>query len=293
MMEESSDSAGILPLIHRQELEAWRIFKTRFNLKDALFVTGKSDGVHHTWRHSRSGRLIQSRIDRFYLSNGGWWMDSIENLKHHGAQALSDHDPVILTFWLTSPFVTVSCIKKTSPFKANPAVLKFKGAVEALQEAWDSLKDGDKNPHYMFNTACRQLQEKYMALQQAPKEQQGEIAILKAKLQALKQEILDTYFGGQVEELVSTEEQVQTLGEVNISHHKRLSQIHWLGEGNEPSKFYFATLKAKMQRESMPILLLEDSQSVTGDAAILTEVTRNYTEQFAEPTLTLEDRQLQ
>jgi hypothetical protein len=43
----------------------------------------------------------------------------------------------------------------------------------------------------------------------------------------------------------------------------------------------------------MPLLLLEDSQSIIGDAKILTKVTCNYSEQFAEPTLTLEDHQLQ
>jgi hypothetical protein len=172
-------------------------------------------------------------------------------------------------------------------------VLKFLGAIKALQQAWDKAKDGDDNPHYRFNHTCKQLQAKYIALQRAPKEQQGEIALLKAKIQALKQEIVDTHLQAQVEDLVTTEEQVQTLEEVDISHHKRLSRIDWLGEGNKPTKFYFATHKAKLQRESMPLLLLEDSQSITEEAAILTEVTCNYTKQFAEPMLTQADVQRQ
>jgi hypothetical protein len=150
-------------------------------------------------------------------------------------------------------------------------VLKFKGAVAELHQAWDHFKEGDKNPHYKFNHACKQMQATYMELQRATKEQQGDIALLKAKIQALKQDIVDTHLQAQVEDLVNTKEQVRTLEEIDISHHKRLSRIHWLGEGNEPSKFYFATLKAKVQRESMPLLLLEDSRSITEDAAILSE----------------------
>jgi hypothetical protein len=186
-----------------------------------------------------------------------------------------------------------SQIKKTAPFRANPAVLKFKDALADLQAAWDHSKARDKDPHHRFHHASKRLNAKYMAVQRAPKEQQGELALLKAKLTALKQEIVDIHLEEQVEELVATKAQVRKLKEINISLHKRLSRIHWLGEGNEPSKIYFATLKAKIQREAMPLLLWEDSSSITGDVPILLEVTRNYTKQFAEQPLTQTGSQLQ
>jgi hypothetical protein len=60
-----------------------------------------------------------------------------------------------------------------------------------------------------------------MTLQKAPEEQQGQIALLKAKLQALKQEIVDHHLEAQIEELVTTEEQVWHLEETDISdYHK-------------------------------------------------------------------------
>jgi hypothetical protein len=137
--------------------------------------------------------------------------------------------------------------------------------VEDLHKAWNNGKEGDKNPHHRFHNACTRLQAKYMDLQRVPKDQHEEITLLKAKLQVLKQEIVDTYFGEQVDDLVNTEEQVRALEDIDIAHHKRLSRLHWLGEGNEPSKFYFATLKEKMQQESMPLLLTDDSHSITGE----------------------------
>jgi hypothetical protein len=45
--------------------------------------------------------------------------------------------------------------------------------------------------------------------------------------------------------------------------------------------------KAKMQRETMLLLIVENGRQVTGEGPRLTEVARNYTEQFAEPPLTL------
>jgi exonuclease III len=98
MTENSSDSTGISPPLQGRELEAWRLFKTRLNLQDAHLIAGKLDGALYTWRRTRGQRLVQSRINRFYVSDGGWWLDSIEKLQHDGAQALSDHDPIILSF---------------------------------------------------------------------------------------------------------------------------------------------------------------------------------------------------
>jgi hypothetical protein len=98
MTEVSSDSSGLSPLLQGRELEAWRLFGTRFNQKDALLVSSRVEGAHFTWRRQRNGRLVQSWIDRFYNSDGGWWIDIIESLKHDSAQALLDHDPVTLTF---------------------------------------------------------------------------------------------------------------------------------------------------------------------------------------------------
>jgi exonuclease III len=98
MTENRSDSTGISPSLQGRELEAWRLFKTRFNLQDAHSIAGKIDGALYTWRRTRGQELVQSRIDRFYISDGGWSMDSIEKLQHNGAQALSDHDPIVLSF---------------------------------------------------------------------------------------------------------------------------------------------------------------------------------------------------
>jgi exonuclease III len=58
MTEAPADSTGLSPLLQGQELEAWRLFKTRFNLKDAMLVTSKVTGAQYTWRRSRNGRIF-------------------------------------------------------------------------------------------------------------------------------------------------------------------------------------------------------------------------------------------
>jgi exonuclease III len=63
MTESVSDSTGLSPLLQGSELEAWRLFKMRFNLKDARMVASQVEGAHYTWRRTQNGRITQSRID--------------------------------------------------------------------------------------------------------------------------------------------------------------------------------------------------------------------------------------
>jgi hypothetical protein len=59
-------------------------------------------------------------------------------------------------------------------------------------------------------------------------------------------------------------------------HWRRLSQIKWLGEGEEVSRYYFKLLKAKQKRESLLLLITEDGAEITGPEDILKETAQFY-----------------
>lgn len=103
MTESRLDSSGPSPLIRGREAEFWRLLKLRFDLSDAFHILeGKIIGSRFTWRRTRNGALVESRLDRFYFSDKGWWVGRIERLTHEGGSAFSDHDPITLRITLDS-----------------------------------------------------------------------------------------------------------------------------------------------------------------------------------------------
>lgn len=143
MVERREDSTGQSPLLKGRQLESWRLLKSSLNLHDAFDIIGKIDGALFTWRRVILGKLTQSRLDRFYFSDTGWWTHAIRRLTHDGGQALSDHDPIWVSFLLSPPPDTNTSMKKTSPFRANSAVLKSQEAVEKLKVAWEDSRCED------------------------------------------------------------------------------------------------------------------------------------------------------
>lgn len=55
----------------------------RFDLADVFeILDGSISGSKFTWRRVRNGMLFESRLDRFYLRNKGWWTGKITGLWH-------------------------------------------------------------------------------------------------------------------------------------------------------------------------------------------------------------------
>lgn len=89
MTESRQDSSGPSPMIRGREAEFWRLFKLRFNLLDVFHILdGSRSGARFTWRRTRNGVRFESRLDRFYLSDKGWWVGKIKRLTHEGGSAL-------------------------------------------------------------------------------------------------------------------------------------------------------------------------------------------------------------
>lgn len=152
MIEHPLDSYGPSPLIYGSQLETWCMLKTRFDLVDALSIARTFRGTQFTRRSSHGEIIDQSRLDRFYLSDCGFWTHAIHRLEHIQDQTLSDHDPIILTNQ-TAPQTTTSSLKKTSYFKDNPSILKREGTMEALQAAWTAHPIGISDPTLKFSLA--------------------------------------------------------------------------------------------------------------------------------------------
>lgn len=198
-------------------------------------------------------------------------MGAVKELIHDGGSSLSDHDPIIVRFKLIAQ-MAVSTKTKSSYFKANSGLLKKEELVYQLRMAWEVGTNVENEPHVRFFLASMRLREKLIEIQKAPSDREAEVKLLKSKLCTLKQSLILSYSDTTLRDNATTEEQVWVAEHEEAQYARRLARINWLGQGDEPSKFYFATVKAKRMRENMPSLLLEDGRVLTEGDQILEEV---------------------
>lgn len=228
MTESNSDSSGPTPMVRGREAEFWRFLKFRFDLKYVFEILGgKIVGARFTWRRVRNGILYESRLDRFYISNQGWWLEGISKLQHAGGSAFSDHDPILLIFTTTASLITRG---KISFFKDNPAVVRKDDDLKRLETTWNDYPDTQVGYPLRFLLACQRLRHCYMNIQKTPADKDEHLALLRERLQQIKVSISDSYLTQEVEELQDLENQVRIV-ELEEAHHVRcLSRIKWLGQ---------------------------------------------------------------
>lgn len=140
--------------------------KARFGLLDAYTILDGAKGSRFTWRKVINDRLVQSRLDKFYLSVEGWWVRSFRSLIHVADQILSNHDPIRLLIQIDLPLYAPSSARKSSYFKANPLILNFAPNLATLQSAWRSELQLDLDARYRFHLASRRLRSMFQGIQE-------------------------------------------------------------------------------------------------------------------------------
>jgi hypothetical protein len=73
MTGQVKDSTSRSPLLAGRELEEGTILQTLFALKDAIKLT-ELEGPHLTRRGIINNRIVQSWLDKIYISNNGNWI---------------------------------------------------------------------------------------------------------------------------------------------------------------------------------------------------------------------------
>ncbi|CAM6102384.1 unnamed protein product [Calypogeia fissa] len=143
-----------------------------------------------------------------------------------------------------------------------------------LKSAWENNSEPATCPHRRWDLACKCLRKTYITLQNAPKSDEEYTKALKADLRQLKPDLVDDFTEDALLEFTDKEDQLRDCEENQALHMQQLSRIRWLGQGDEPSHFFFKTLRAKQSRESMKELLLDNNDLLTEPQRIQEEVTR-------------------
>lgn len=155
--------------------------------------------------------MRQSRLDRFYFSEHGWWTNSIKHLTHDGGSALSDHDPIIVQFsiWPEPVIFTHNLARGTNYFKMNPRLLKLPRFITSLKSAWDSKGAEKDNPHLCFLLANRRLRDKYIEKQSENKNNGDETGRLREELRLSKLALQDGCSLSEIEEFTHREDELR------------------------------------------------------------------------------------
>ncbi|KAL3681422.1 hypothetical protein R1sor_024378 [Riccia sorocarpa] len=93
-------------------------------------------------------------------------------------------------------------------------------------------------------------------------------------------------------ELTKVEEEVDQLEKKRTKLWRRWSKIRWIAEGDAPSKFFFAQLKARRAKEAMSTLITDDGRKLEDDSEIMEELHKFYSNLYKQPEVSEADREL-
>lgn len=267
-----------LPATTGPPREAWQLLATRSDLTDSSLLH-QFLGTRFTGRTMHSHWMDQSRIDRFYMNDKAHWIFDILKLEHIQNQSLSDHDPILLTQQLAAP-PGPSSIGKYTYFKVNLDILQLEGTLSSLQQAWEDHPIQSSNPTRKFALAWPCLWNQYKVTQDNVKESKDPLATLHKRLVQLKLDILEDSTLFWWEEFQTLRTQIWEVELTKANHFCSFSHMKWLGTADKPRKMFFILLQEKLQRESMPWLLLEDGTWIKEEDEILHEVGRFFNNLF-------------
>ncbi|KAL3675613.1 hypothetical protein R1sor_025561 [Riccia sorocarpa] len=289
-VELPDDSRGKSALIRGAEERSWKRFTYRADLVDAYLAAAKTTGGTFMRMAFCGQRYDQARLDRFYLSNGGEWCESIQAVNHHSEHTLSDHIPVSLHLQLVHD--DNHNWQPKSYFKMSTHLIKRPGVLEKLEEAW-----GEHPPFWRSTQKLWDLG--WGRLRQILREEKAIVEKEEHGYQDLRREVEELRIwmeeeGGNSDlhaelQLKEAELREQDLREARAWKYR--SKEKWLREGEAPSHYFYAQLKAKFSREKIAVLEREDGRRITGHQEILRETEGYYRQSYTRGEETEETRQ--
>ncbi|KAL3677358.1 hypothetical protein R1sor_027306 [Riccia sorocarpa] len=134
MVESLEDSIGPSPVIKGEEKSMWELCSGSADLVDARSYATSTRGPLFTRQAWYGTRFDQSRLDRFYLTDGGEWLYHIRSVEHQGARTLSDHVPIVLE--VVTKEIIAGGRPRRSYFKMDAGALKKDGVLERAKAVW-------------------------------------------------------------------------------------------------------------------------------------------------------------
>ncbi|KAL3684100.1 hypothetical protein R1sor_002122 [Riccia sorocarpa] len=270
MVEWGEDTNCVSPLLSGEESYLWQDFKQETCLAECYKGAARRSGPRFTRVQVKGDKVEMSRLDRWYLSKNGAWVDQIAHILHDSKAGISDHCPVILDlrfgegennrgYWKTYMKLSVEDLKLADTKKRAVA-------------AWGNHPVNCQDPRLKWDLAWRRIK----TVVKEARRQKRATEITREDLEKIhadwrdKVEILDSEQNREGLKVA-----VEMLREKDIQEArlwKLRSRAKWLSEGDAPSKYFFALWKFKSKQETIRTLQREDGTVVEGRENILKEI---------------------
>ncbi|KAL3687200.1 hypothetical protein R1sor_013509 [Riccia sorocarpa] len=278
MVELPEDSTCPSTILSGGEERIWKAVSQEYDLIDAYLCSVNTEGPRYTRQVIRGNRLDQSRLDRCYLNNSGEWIYHVANVKHDASLATSDHWPVIVSLAHVPPGHTT--VRKGSYYKMNASDFYDNEVLLELKEVWNKHPEGMTDARGKWLLAWKRVKQALVKRDKEKKRKSSPLKELQLELCQLRENIQSQ------DELAAKESECRKKEAIESLNWRKRSRIRWLSNGDAPSRYFYAQLRAKQVRDSIRFLELEGGHRTTNEAEIKREVQEYYT------TLYSSDRQV-
>ncbi|KAL3677466.1 hypothetical protein R1sor_027414 [Riccia sorocarpa] len=214
--------------------------------------------------------------------------DKLIKAKHDTRRRLSDHKPVSLSFEKREGQRS----RKTTYYKVSPEILKYEQTIEEVSRMWKEAGKSEADPRRSWDLKWAEAKRVLMKKSVVEREKLDLLRKYLEELNTQKVRVAMEHANTPCIKLTELEEKIRGLEKEQEKLWKRWSRIRWISEGDMPSKFFFAILKAKRAKESITSLKTEDERLIEKKKKeeILKELTRYYTNLFKQDPITERDR---
>ncbi|KAL3682896.1 hypothetical protein R1sor_000918 [Riccia sorocarpa] len=276
MVESTKDSIGPSVVLRGRELRSWNLCSNQGDLIDSWLTALESKGPWFTRQALHGNRLDQSRLDRIYISNRGEWVDIIPEMVHQGTCSLSDHIPVGATLILEKQNRIRENRRETSYFKMRPGLMMRSGVLQAAEEEWRNHPGRARDERKRWALALGRIRKLLMVERDRQDVETEEVEVLQNMLHKIRTDLQRQDTSRKRVEFEETMKKLRLREKLDAQIARVRCRVKWLQEGDTPSKFFFALLKAKRAQENITVLRTEDGGLITEEEEILEMVQDNY-----------------
>ncbi|KAL3701298.1 hypothetical protein R1sor_019320 [Riccia sorocarpa] len=275
MVELTDDSKGKSALLAGSEGRAWKYLAQQVGLVDSYLCAVTRAGGSFT-RYAFSGkRYDQARLDRVYINAGADWLHLVRKVTHHTEQTISDHVPVSFTCELAQPPSETRTPK--TYFKMDPELLNRPGIMEKLKLAWETHPTDAGNPQRKWQLAWIRLRNILKTERKLMVKEQRLLEDARTELRHLRSLVGPNFAEATLQRIQHLEHTIRVQDQHDAKAWRLRSKHRWLREGEAPSRYFFAQLKAKNARENIKTLNLQDGTTTTDQKVIMKEVEDYFT----------------
>ncbi|KAL3682862.1 hypothetical protein R1sor_000884 [Riccia sorocarpa] len=187
------------------------------------------------------------------VTNGrGEWVHHIREVDHQGARTLSDHVPIKLEVVLKASEANLR--QKHSYFKMDYKTLMMTEVLSRAKEKWQEHPSWARDKWKRWSLALGRIRKLLMEVRDEDRRRETEDNNLDDRVERARKRVQHDHSKEAKEDFEEAITELRRKEHEEAEQCRRRCKIMWIKEGEAPSKYFFARLKAKHAQEEMSAL---------------------------------------